>query len=256
LNNVQLCSQRQQRITADILPALKDGGLLIYSTCSYSEAEDEAIADWMIEELKLESLSLKIDSNWGILQTQSPNHKAFGYRFYPDKVKGEGFFIAAFKKAGTAEIETGKTYKNKLEKLSKKEAAVVEPWLCNPADFIYIKQHEEAIAIPLHLENDLATIQKHLYIKKAGVKLGQVVRDELIPDHQLAISNIINPSIPSVEVDKETALQYLRKQDLTVDSSTKGWALLTWQLQPLGWVKILPNRINNYYPKEWRILNK
>jgi 16S rRNA C967 or C1407 C5-methylase (RsmB/RsmF family)/NOL1/NOP2/fmu family ribosome biogenesis protein len=256
LQNVMLCSQRQQRITADILPALKDGGLLIYSTCSYSEAEDEGIADWMITELHLESLALKIESSWGIIETQSPHHKAFGYRFYPDKVKGEGFFIAAFKKAGKAEFEDRKTGKNKLEKLSKKEVAVVAPWLCNPDEFIYIKQHEEAIAIPLHLENDLATIQKHLYIKKAGVKLGQVVRDELIPDHQLAISSIISPSIPSVEVDKETALQYLRKQDVTIDSSTKGWAMLTYQQQPLGWVKILPNRINNYYPKEWRILNK
>ena len=256
LQNVQLCSQRQQRIVADILPALKDGGLLIYSTCSYSEAEDEAIADWMITELKLESLALKIDGSWGIVETISPGNKAFGYRFYPDKVKGEGFFIAAFKKAGTAQMEDRKPAKNKLEKLSKKEINVVAPWLYRPADFIYIKQHEEAIAIPQHLENDLATIQKNLYIKKAGVKLGQVVREELIPDHQLAISNIINPFTPSVEVEIETALQYLRKQDINIESQQKGWALLTYQQQPLGWVKILPNRINNYYPKEWRILHK
>ncbi len=51
--NVQLCSQRQQRILADVLPALKDDGVLIYSTCSYSQEEDEAIADWLIEGLRL-----------------------------------------------------------------------------------------------------------------------------------------------------------------------------------------------------------
>src|SRR4029077_12066969 len=44
--NVELCGQRQQRILSDILPCLKDGGILIYSTCSYAETEDEAIADW------------------------------------------------------------------------------------------------------------------------------------------------------------------------------------------------------------------
>jgi len=254
--NVLLCSQRQQRIAADILPVLKDGGILIYATCSYSENENEMIADWMVTELKLESLPVKIDSSWGIIETQSPGCKAFGYRFYPDKVKGEGFFIAAFKKAGAADTENSKPYSNKLEKLTKKEISVTAPWLSNPADFIYIKQHEEAIAVPLYLENDLAAIQKNLYIKKAGVKLGQVVRDELIPDHQLAISNIINTAIHSVAVDKETALQYLRKQELNIESAKKGWALLTYLQQPLGWVKILPNRINNYYPKEWRILNK
>jgi NOL1/NOP2/fmu family ribosome biogenesis protein len=140
--------------------------------------------------------------------------------------------------------------------LSKKEVAVVAPWLCNPDEFIYIKQHEEAIAIPQNLENDLAAIQQHLYIKKAGVMLGQVVREELIPDHQLAISNIINPTILAIKVDKETALQYLRKQEINIDTEKKGWALLSYQQQAIGWMKILPNRINNYYPKEWRILNK
>src|SRR5436190_23182745 len=46
-NNVQLCSQRQQRIIADVWPALKKEGILIYSTCSYSKDEDENIIKWM-----------------------------------------------------------------------------------------------------------------------------------------------------------------------------------------------------------------
>lgn len=49
-NNVTLCSQRQQRILADAIPSLKDDGLLIYSTCSYSIEEDEHILDWLIKE--------------------------------------------------------------------------------------------------------------------------------------------------------------------------------------------------------------
>jgi NOL1/NOP2/fmu family ribosome biogenesis protein len=95
-----------------------------------------------------------------------------------------------------------------------------------------------------------------LYIKKAGVKAGSIIRNELIPDHELALSNIISNTIPSIEVDKETALQYLRRQEINTHTSLKGWVLLTRQQLPLGWVKILPNRINNYYPKDWRILNK
>ena len=106
-SNVQLCAQRQQRILADIMPSLKDGGVLIYSTCSYSQQEDEAISDWLIEQFKparmtrsdgVESLRFKVDESWGIVETVSEKENAYGYRFYPDKVKGEGFFIAAFKK--------------------------------------------------------------------------------------------------------------------------------------------------------------
>ena len=89
-----LCSQRQQRILADVLPALKNGGVLIYSTCSYSKEEDEEICDWLINELKVENLKLKVEENWNIIQSDG------GYRFWPDKVKGEGFFIACFRKTG------------------------------------------------------------------------------------------------------------------------------------------------------------
>jgi len=254
---VQLCSQRQQRILADIMPSLKQGGVLIYSTCSYSEAEDEAIADWLIEEFKVESVRFKVDEEWNIVETQSNSHKGYGYRFYPDKVKGEGFFIAAFKKAGGADNDwqLGRQ-KGRSGKLGDKEAAIVKPYLKTAADFFFIKQKEEVLAVPTKLEDDLTAIQNALYIKKAGVKLGTIIRNELIPDHELAVSKIINPLLIAIEIDQADALQYLRRQDISINTTLKGWALITHQQLPLGWAKILPNRINNYYPKAWRILNK
>lgn len=255
--HVEGCSIRQQRILTDALPSLKEAGILIYSTCSYSTAENEANADWLIENMQMESHQLAIDKNWGIVQTQSDRHGAYGYRFYPDKVKGEGFFIAAFKKTGNNNTTDNKQLSKKYgEKLSKMAIEVVSPFLQNSADHYFIQQSDEAFAIPLQLENDVAIIQSNLYIKKAGIKLGQIMRSELIPDHQLALSNILNTSIPAIETDKETALQYLRRQEIKIDSTLKGWALITHKQLPLGWMKVLANRINNYYPKEWRILNK
>jgi NOL1/NOP2/sun family putative RNA methylase len=259
-NNVSLCAQRQQRILADIMPSLKEGGLLIYSTCSYSQQEDEEIEEWLTQELRVESLKLKVDEAWGIVETVSENKKAFGYRFYPDKVKGEGFFIAAFKKAGSVvnvnEAQSQKTKIKSKQVFTSGELETVKPFLLNAAGFFYIKQNEEVIALPMHIENDLAIIQSALYIKKAGVKLGAIIRNELIPAHDLAVSNIINNALPKIEIDHETALQYLRRQDITLQTDMRGWILLTNQQLPLGWVKAMPNRVNNYYPKEWRILNK
>ena len=57
-NNVTLCHQRQQRILADVLPCLKENGLLVYSTCSYSTEENEDIADWLVTEMEYESSKL------------------------------------------------------------------------------------------------------------------------------------------------------------------------------------------------------
>ncbi len=264
-NNVTLCAQRQQRILADILPALKPGGILIYSTCSYAQQEDEEIEDWLAEKFSVESLQLNVDAAWGIIETISEKSGSFGYRFYPDKVKGEGFFIAAFKKPGSSEeVTEGKTHssakprsreKNKPV-LTDNEIETIKPFLFNADDYFFIKQNEEVIALPVHFQNDLPLIQSALYIKKAGVKLGTVIRNELLPAHDLAVSNIINSLVPKFEIDKETALQYLRKTDITVECASRGWVLLTYQQLALGWIKVMPNRCNNYYPKEWRILNK
>jgi len=256
--NVQLCSQRQQRILADTLPSLKDDGILIYSTCSYSKDEDEEICDWLIENYQLSTIHYQLNEEWNIVETKSPKHSGYGYRFYPDKVKGEGFFIAGFKKElhnSGNEIKTLK-HRNKIEKISPKEIEAIKPFLKNPAHFFFIKLNEEIIALPIALENELLILQSALYIKKAGVKLGTVIRDELIPSHELAVSTIISDDINSVEPDKENALQYLRRAEIKLDESRKGWVLLRFRQTPLGWVKILAGRLNNYYPKDWRILNK
>lgn len=255
-SNVELCSQRQERILNDVLPALKNGGVLIYSTCSYSEEEDEQIADWLIEQQSMTSIPLQLQSDWQIVQTFSKTHRASGYRFYPDKIMGEGFFIAAFRKSGYDDALSQKKQRISSEKPSAKDVDALKPYLQNTANYFFIKQQEDIIAMPSHLQEDLGIVQSNLYIKKAGVKMGTLIRQELIPDHILAISTLINTSLPSVEVGKEDALQFLRRQDIRIDTTVKGWALLTHQRLPLGWIKVLPNRINNYYPKEWRILNK
>ena len=255
--NVDLCSQRQQRILADILPSLKAGGTLIYSTCSYSPAEDEEICDWLSKHHSLNSIQFQLKNEWNIIETSAPDSNAHGYRFYPDKLKGEGFFIAAFRKENPVVADSrALTAKGKSERLTSKEIEVVKPWLSNGDDFFYLRQQDEVIAMPLHMENDLAIIQSALYIKKAGIKLGVIIRNELIPAHELALSNSISPLITAVEVDKSTALQYLRKQEISIPLTYKGWVLITYLQIRLGWVKVLPNRINNYYPKEWRIINK
>lgn len=256
-NNVQLCSQRQQRILADVMPALKDGGVLIYSTCSYSKEEDEVIADWMMEELQVESCRLEVEESWGIVETVSEKKVAFGYRFYPDKLKGEGFFICAFRKnnsSGTTAIWPNQ--KNRKDQLPSKEADFLRSFLKTPDKFGFVLQKDEVIALPLYIEKELPLLQAALYIKKAGIKMGSLIRDELIPDHELAMYTEINPGIPFITVDEPTALSYLRREEFKLETELKGWVLLQCKGLNLGWIKILPNRINNYYPKDWRILKK
>jgi len=116
------------------------------------------------------------------------------------------------------------------------------------------KLGDRILAIPEVHEKLLVELMSGLYIRNAGVSLGKPSAKELIPDHELAMSIISRDGIARMELKKEDALQYLRREEVKLDGNLRGWALATFKNLPLGWMKVLPNRINNYYPKEWRIL--
>jgi NOL1/NOP2/sun family putative RNA methylase len=254
-DNVNLCSQRQQRIIADAIDCLNDDGLLIYSTCSYSKQENEDVLDWIKETFDLESVQINLTDEWGIVETESDSQKAFGYRFYPDKVKGEGFFVAAFKKNG--ESETSVKFKETLlTKPLKNESEIVNNFLKLNDDSYLFKQNEFVRLFPKEYQEELQIIASYLYIKKAGVELGVVKGKDLIPSHELAMSFINLKHLPYFDLNKEQSLQYLGKKEVNIDINYKGWALVKFEGVVLGWIKALQNRINNYYPIEWRILKE
>lgn len=253
-NNVALCRQRQQRILMDAWPALKEGGLLIYSTCSYSTEENEEISDWLMQQLQVSTCRLQLQPAWGIEEVQSASG-AYGYRFWPYKVKGEGFFLAAFRKQSGGDYYATTNGKN-AERLTKAQEQMVAAWLQPAAGVQLLKQKEAILLLPDNLADALPTLQQALYIKKAGITMGKLVHNELVPHHDFAMSRYVNDAIVRVALNKEEALQYLRRNDVVNTYHYKGWALVQYAQQSLGWVKLLQNRVNNYYPKEWRILKQ
>lgn len=253
--NVQLCSQRQQRILADCWPALRQDGLLIYSTCSYSREEDEAILDWLVADLDAVSCALQVLPEWNIVEIISAKG-AFGYRFYPDRLKGEGFFLACLRKKGGDSFSPPRRLAAP-ERPSKQEQERLREWV-RPAMPLYFFRHQASIhALPEVLGAELPVLQSRLYLRKAGVTLGMLSAKEFIPEHELAVSTVISSAMPSVVVSNDEALRYLRKEELRLlDPGLRGWAIVRYEGYNLGWVKVLANRVNNYYPKEWRILKR
>lgn len=250
-DNVMLCSQRQQRILADAYKALKQDGVLIYSTCSYSQQEDEDILDWLCSNFAVENIRLTLKDNWGIVESASAVHRAFGYRFYPYNLNGEGFFIAAFKKKDG--ITAGEYRVQGLPKITKEEAIAVSAFIKDD-DIDFFKQVDNIIALPRQVKNDVAALQKHLYLRKAGITAGVLKGRDIVPGHELAMSVLVDEHISRLPLTKQQAIQYLQKKDINPGNFGKGWALATYNNINLGWVKVLPNRVNNYYPVEWRIL--
>jgi len=252
--NVNLCHQRQERILADIYPALKGEGYLIYSTCSYSHQENEDILDWLCAEFDMETIRIPINDDWGVVETKSGKQKAWSYRFYPGKVKGEGLFAACLKKKDeTAHPSNFKSKNN--QKLPAKELALIKSYLNNPDDFYFFKVNDDWLAINQAHKDSLDTLQRHLYIKKSGIRIGKVMGNDLVPDHELALSIYINKeTVLQTELNYDQAIQYLRRENIDLNTTDRGWSLMCYEGHPLGWAKLLPNRVNNYFPKELRIL--
>ena len=94
LQTVGFCAARQRRILADVWPSLKEGGLLIYSTCTFNRRENDENVAWIAEELGAEIL----DSGdiAGVLRTEH------GYALLPGLVPGEGQYAAALRKTAPA----------------------------------------------------------------------------------------------------------------------------------------------------------
>ena len=262
VENVQLCAARQRRILHDIWPALRPGGLLIYSTCTYNTEEDEENVRHIVEELGAEALPIATDEAWhvtGPLRYGNPV-----YRFFPHKTKGEGFFLAVLRKEGDEEYEVEnecptKSSKNKGKKDKKATLPIPqEAW-----DYFREKKNitlewdgPQLRMIPTAHKHFFDRIRdKRLRILSAGVVVGESKGKDLIPSQALALSQELNPSaFPDAELTWEEAIRYLRKEAITLpEGLPKGYLLMRYQGIPLGFVKHLGNRSNNLYPQEWRI---
>ena len=250
---VQTCALRQQRILTDAYSCLQQNGVLVYATCSYSPEENEQICNWLVQTFDLTPLKIAIDPSWNIIETETDG-RAYSYRFFPDKLKGEGFFISCFRKNDGTVSDMRQPGKTKLAPATKSEISVAGLWLSADAHLQLWRHSDELLALPASVNAQLPIIQSALYVKKAGVHIGKVVRNEFLPAHALALSGLCSDQLLRISLKRDEALQYLRKEEVTIQSKEKGWALVDYEGQHLGWIKLLGNRANNYYPKEWRIL--
>lgn len=250
--NVQLCCKRQQRILHDAYNTLKKEGLLIYSTCSYSLEENEEIVDYILQNFDVENIRIELQQQWNVIETQSDKEKGYGYRFFPYNTRSEGFFVAVFKKKDGAYFTDIPTSGWVLA--SKKEREIIEEWTNQNNELAFINVNGKFIGVEKKFLNGLYFLKQALYIKIAGIELGEIKHTDFVPSHALALSCILNKKINLVNLNLQQALQYLRKANLDIQAEQKGWALACFENMPLGWMKILSNRVNNYYPTEWRIL--
>lgn len=255
--NVDTCWRRQRDIVQNIWHTLKEGGLFVYSTCTYNPLEDEENVAWIAKTLGAEVLSCQPKPEWGLSEKNT--------HFYPHRIKGEGFFISILRK--TSEEAEGRRSKVKDRKLNAKMPKELKELLIDAENFTIMEEEDMFRAFPTAHQELYQQAKRNLKVIHAGIELATSTstgrnlkpqKSNLKPSHSLAMSNHLNrEAFPTVEVDEEQAIAYLRTEALQLPPETpRGYVLICYQGHPLGFVKNIGNRANNLYPTEWRIRKK
>ncbi|HEX2901013.1 MAG TPA: hypothetical protein VHS96_14945, partial [Bacteroidia bacterium] len=269
---VQECANRQREILTYVMDALAPGGRLIYSTCTYNPTENEAVVQWLLDEVPglFRIVPLDLPAAWGLTPGTTAGYSAemrHTYHCYPHKVKGEGFFLACLEKMGPGKQQVAPAANNRKPKkqhavrereslvvATRKQREYLGSWLDQPENYAYYLLGETAFAIPVAHEAVLTSAAGQLNAIKLGIKLGEFKRDNLVPDHDLAMSECQSKDIPTSDLDLEQALRFLKRAELHQDHpGWMGWGIVRYKGRNLGWIKALQGRINNHFPKEMRI---
>ncbi|MFD2199953.1 methyltransferase RsmF C-terminal domain-like protein [Shivajiella indica] len=260
--NVSLCALRQERILDRAGGLVKGGGYLLYSTCTFNTQENEEMLKFICAEFDYEPVRISNDPSWGIVESELEIDGKFyyGYRFYPHLVDGEGFFITVLKrpeKAPSMAPKKTKDFKHPyIKSIGNQECQNLIAKLGLPQESILYSVQESYFWFNPTFQYSFEYLTRFLNIRYFGIELGKFNKNQFIPNHEWAVSIFDKNGFEKFELNKEQALSFLRKEDIHLPDLHEGWILVTFKDIPLGWLKNLGNRVNNYYPKEWRIRNK
>lgn len=280
--NVALCVRRQREILTSVWPALKPGGLLVYSTCTFNPSEDEENVAWMVSTWGAEVLPVPVEAEWGVTGNLLPPGvpEALGgdaardlpvYHFLPGTSRGEGFFLAVLRKGGESDAATVSCAP--CEAPSRRRAprrsgkggasctedtcpAVCRAWVQSPDAYTFFVDTGGTLrAFPKSYYSLFERLRRNLTVIHAGIPVAECKGRDWQPMHGLALSTAFSTdAFPRCELTYEQAVSYLRKEALSLPSDVpRGWVCLTYRGVPLGFAKQLGPRANNAYPSEWRI---
>ncbi len=250
MENVEKCAVRQLEILENIKASLKKGGIMVYSTCTYSLDENEELIETFLKNnpdfyLIETPEEIKLSSSQGIGNSKNIEYTR---RFYPHVNKGEGQFVAVLKKE---EVEnTPKEIKDILLPLTKQEEKIVWEFL-DETLISYnkkkIKKHNGSI---IYIDENIKIPKVPVFL--CGVKLGTVQKNYFQPHHQLftALGHLFRNKI---NLTNDEAEKYLHGETIPCEFD-KGWCAVCIKNVAMGGGKAVNKTLKNHYPKGLRTL--
>ena len=256
--SVRLCAARQAEILRAAWAALRPGGTLVYSTCTFNRTEDEGVLEellgWAADEV-VESEPIPTDPSWGIVCGRVGAFRTF--RFYPHRTQGEGFFAATARKAPRtgAAIRAPKPQRQPFNPAGREARQELERWVAAPADYRFAEVAGCYYGYRAAQFEEVKALAGTLAVLYSGAAMGALSDAKLKPDPALAFhTGLDRRALPVAELSHDEAVQYLRKGDLRAEAFAEGTNLVCAGGFALGFAKRIGNRVNNLYPNSLRIL--
>lgn len=248
LTNVDICRQRQLDILDCAVRMLKEGGRIVYSTCTFSQEEDEYVVDEFLKrygDFKVAPSVYRFDKGIEFEGCENRAQIALTNRIFPHKVEGEGHFFAVLQHQGEKIQRRYSLQSQKIDQKAKKECETWQKQNLNtvfPADITF---GQNIYSLP-----DGTPDFDRIRIERAGLCLGELKKDRFEPSHALAMA--LRPcEVKNVlEVDRQDAVRYIAGEMLGCD--IRGWALVVYKGVSLGWCKCDGVYAKNHYPKGLR----
>lgn len=259
-NNVRQCAARQDDILREAWRALRPGGTLIYSTCTFNRDEDEGSLErmlaWAGDEVAA-PYPVDVDPAWGIVEREVGPFRTF--RFFPHRTVGEGFFAAVARKApdapGRQRLPKGR--RSMVAPADRASAGELRRWVREPDRMVFGTVAGTGYAWYGEQAEAVKTLSEALPVICSGVALGQLFKGRLKPDPALAFfDGLERGAVPVAGLDDEQALRYLRRQEVAAGALAEGVNLVTARGRALGFAKRIGARVNNMYPNSLRILRQ
>ena len=225
LEHVETCAVRQRAILSDAQKAVKSGGTLVYSTCSFSPQENEETVKAFLDR----------HTDFSLVQMK---------RFYPHTSAGEGQFLAVLVREGTrvpSAFSIGKS-----DKVPAFEAFSDAVRL--PEGQLKLLRDGRVLLLP-----PMPFPFEGVKIVRAGLLLGEVKGSRFEPAHALCMAGRDTPFYQRCELSFDEAMRYLKGETLMKDAE-KGYGAATYAGHALGLYKASDGMLKNHYPKGLRLL--
>ncbi len=251
--NIESCSTMQRDILKYVDRMLKPGGILCYSTCTFSPEENEGTMTWFLENnpyyevIEIQKVGGMSSGNpqW----IKGNNELTHSVRFWPHKIKGEGHYVALLRKKDGMNSHATKYINQPVEKQSETLWEEFETDNINETLKGTIQVYGHNLCL---IPDELPDI-KGLNVIRTGLQLGSIEKKRFKPSQALVMALPIHQfkDVLNLDIGAQEVIRYLKGETLML-SGEKGWRVVGVGGYPIGWGKQIDGILKNGYPKAWR----